>query len=74
MPPTGIPLTYDEINLIKWWIDKYLNSDLKLSEIKLSGEEKALLEKLYKINTNPKPYYEKLKDFVVKFDELYCSM
>ena len=26
MPPTGIPLTYDEINLIKWWIDKYLNT------------------------------------------------
>jgi len=71
MPPTGIPLTYDEINLIKWWIDKYLNSDLKLSELKLSGEEKSLLEKLYKINMNPKPYYEKLKDLPkINIDEL----
>ena len=62
MPPSGEPLTYDEINLIKWWINHGLKNDVRLSEIELSEEDKLLLNKLFEIDTKVKPWYEKLKN------------
>ena len=35
MPPSGEPLTYDEINLIKWWINHGLKNDNSLAELEL---------------------------------------
>ena len=62
MPPSGDPLTYDEINLIKWWINKGVKNDNSLTEIDLSNEDKLLLNKLFEIDTKVKPWYEKLKN------------
>ncbi len=62
MPPSGEPLTYDEINLIKWWINHGVKNDMRLNEIELSEEDKLLLNKLFEIDTKGKPWYEKLKN------------
>ena len=62
MPPSGEPLTYDEINLIKWWINNGIKNDIKLIDIELSNEEELLLARLFEIDTKPKPWYEKLKN------------
>tara|TARA_B110000008_G_scaffold279712_2_gene328134 strand:+ start:1225 stop:2595 length:1371 start_codon:yes stop_codon:yes gene_type:complete len=62
MPPSGEPLTYDEINLIQWWINNGVKNDIKLIDIELSNEEESLLARLFEIDTKPKPWYEKLKN------------
>ncbi len=62
MPPSGEPLTYDEINLIKWWINHDVKNDISLSEVELSNEDKLLLNKLFEIDTKEKPWYENLKN------------
>jgi len=62
MPPSGDPLTYDEINLIKWWINHGLKNDTSLSDLEFSNEDKLLLNKLFEIDTKEKPWYEKLKN------------
>lgn len=71
MPPSGEPLTYDEINLIKWWINHGLKNDNSLAELELSNEDKLLLNKLFEIDTKEKPWYEKLKNLAeLKLDDL----
>ena len=71
MPPSGEPLTFDEINLIKWWINHGIKNDMRLNEIELSEEDKLLLNKLFEIDTKGKPWYEKLKNLEeLKSDDL----
>jgi uncharacterized membrane protein len=60
MPPSGEPLTYDEINLIRWWITNGLKDKVNLSSEILSDNEKSLLSRIYKIESRTKPWYEKL--------------
>ncbi len=62
MPPNSNPLTYDEINLIKWWLNSDIKSNNRLSSVKLEKTDKWLLNKLFEIDTKEKPFYDKLKN------------
>lgn len=60
MPPDGELVSYDEINLILWWIanekssEKFLHSDLLTNEIKL------VVKNLYNLDFDPKKWNERI--------------
>ena len=58
MPPKGDVMTYDEISLLKWWINDGLRDTTKLSEIEVSDEDKSLLIRLFQLDVTPKSWYE----------------
>ena len=61
MPPTGIPLTYDEIKLLEWWINQELLLKTSLTDIKPDSKIQSLLFKNYSIDLRKKPWYELVK-------------
>ncbi len=61
MPPKGEPLSYTELKLIEWWIESGASFDAKLTKNDRSTELDALLLRDYKIDTRPKPYYERVR-------------
>ena len=61
MPPTGEPLTYEEIQLIEWWINEGAPLDKSFNQIKVNPKIQGLLFKKYGLNTKAKPWYEKVK-------------
>ena len=61
MPPTGIPLTYDEIKLLEWWINQGASLKTSLTDIKPDSKIQSLLFKNYSIDLRKKPWYELVK-------------
>tara|TARA_B100001057_G_C22784676_1_gene925065 strand:+ start:260 stop:1624 length:1365 start_codon:yes stop_codon:yes gene_type:complete len=61
MPPSGEPLTYEEIQLIEWWINEGAPLDKSFNQIKANPKIQGLLFKKYGLNTKAKPWYEKVK-------------
>ena len=61
MPPSGEPMTYEEIQLIEWWINEGAPLDKSFSQIKANPKIQGLLFKKYGLNTKAKPWYEKVK-------------
>ncbi len=61
MPPKGEPLTYDEIQVLEWWINNGadVNKPLKEHDIPLSVQQVIL--RLYGLDTQPKPWYASVK-------------
>ena len=59
MPPTGTPLTYQEIRLLEWWISDGASFDQNLRTAEISQEIKDLLLQAYDIDLKPKSFYEK---------------
>lgn len=60
MPPKGDPLTYSELKLIEWWINKGASFENKLSDMEATQEIRILLMRDYDLDTNPKPIYDLL--------------
>ena len=60
MPPKGEPLTYDEINVLEWWINQGASFEDKVSSKEIPSGIQHILLKQYGLNTQPLPYYEKL--------------
>ena len=58
MPPVGDPMTYDEIKILEWWIASGAVSDKKITDLEVAENVKPTLLRRYKLDTNPKPYYE----------------
>ncbi len=58
MPPKGLPLTYGEIQIIKWWIEEGASSSARLSELKMSQDIKQILESGYGYDTSIKSFVE----------------
>lgn len=58
MPPVGDPLTYDEIKILEWWIEKGASSDKNITDMVIDESIKPTLLRRYGLDTNPKPYYE----------------
>lgn len=58
MPPVGDPLTYDEIKIVEWWIEKGASADAKISNTEVPERLKPAILRQYDLDTNPKPYYE----------------
>ena len=61
MPPTGTPLTYEEILLLEWWINDGASLKTSLIDIKPDSKIQSLLFKNYSIDLNKKPWYEIVK-------------
>ena len=60
MPPTGIPLNYEEIQLLEWWIKEGAPTDIPISMMKIDPNIQSLLYKNYTLDTKAKPWYEKV--------------
>lgn len=60
MPPAGIPMTYNEIKLIEWWILEGAHIKTPLSEKNLTTAVRSLLLEDYSLDTRTKPWYERV--------------
>lgn len=58
MPPTGTPLTYQEIQLVEWWIEKGAKTEPSLAELNPETRIQTLLLDQYALDTREKPWYE----------------
>ncbi len=58
MPPTENPLTYDEIQIVEWWIDSGASFDSNVSAIEVGENIKPVLLRRYALDVEPKPWYE----------------
>ncbi len=61
MPPTKKVLTYDQIKTIEWWINQGASFEATLTDVEVSKNMKPVLLRQYGLNTEPKPWYEKVK-------------
>jgi hypothetical protein len=59
MPTKGIPMTYYEMELLKWWLNGGANFDEKTSETVMSPDIVNGIMKLYNVDFSPRPWYEK---------------
>ena len=58
MPPKGEPLSFGEINILKWWLENGAKSEIKLSALNIPEEIKSTLLHDYGLDVNPKPFVE----------------
>ncbi len=58
MPVKSSPLTYGEIQLIKWWIEEGASNKAKVTELAINENIEYFFNKDYNFNPNPKPIYE----------------
>lgn len=61
MPPKGEPMTFGELNVLKWWLDNGAKPKAKLTSLKLTAEIKETLLHDYKLDTKPKSFVETVK-------------
>ncbi len=61
MPPAGLPLSYNEIRLIEWWINSGASFEKKLGAFELPSDIKNLLQKEYEISFLEKSLIESLE-------------
>lgn len=61
MPPKGFPLDFNEIILLKWWIEQGADSSKTIMEMEPDNTIKHILGSNYKIDTSPKTLVERLQ-------------
>ena len=61
MPPTSKVLTYDEIRTIEWWIDQGASFESTVGQLSVGENIKPVLLRRYGLNTEPRPWYEKVQ-------------
>ena len=61
MPPKGDPLTFDEIQLLQWWLETGAKDSLLLAETEPNEEMKESLVKNYGVDLYEKPYVESVE-------------
>lgn len=61
MPPKGETLTYQEIALLKYWIETAKGEELVLTADNISNEIQFILLDKYNTDLTPRPMYEKIK-------------
>ena len=61
MPTRGTPLSFTEINLLKWWIDNGASFDSKLSSLQKSGGLATMIQNDFGLDVKRKPIYEVLE-------------
>ncbi|MFY0627094.1 MAG: leucine-rich repeat domain-containing protein [Reichenbachiella sp.] len=66
MPPKGDPLTYSEIELLRWWIENDADESVSITEASSSKTMKNLLERDYGLDISPKALTEKLSAPLLK--------
>lgn len=61
MPPKGVPLSYNEISLLKWWVEHGSDSTKTITQMELDNTITHILASNYNIDTSPKPFVVKTK-------------
>ncbi|MEM9932773.1 MAG: c-type cytochrome domain-containing protein [Bacteroidota bacterium] len=61
MPTKGEPMTFQEIQMLEWWIEEDASFENKASDLPIPDRVKPILASLYRMDTEPKPWYEKVK-------------
>ena len=59
MPPKGAGLSYNEITLLKYWIENGISRELAVTNEEIPEEVKGYLETAYGLSTRKKSHYEK---------------
>ena len=60
MPPSGVPFTYQEIQLMEWWIEEGASYSQTLAEINSKSSIQKLLLSHYGMDIREKPWVEKV--------------
>ena len=61
MPPAGVPMSYDQIAILEWWIDKGAKKQMLINLARNDAKMLRLMEVLYKFDLREKTYLETLK-------------
>lgn len=61
MPPTRSVLNYDEIKIIEWWISQGASFEKTVSQLDVDNYVKPVLLRHYGLNTEPRPWYQKVQ-------------
>lgn len=61
MPPNGIPLSYNETTLLKWWIENGASPNDPITEFDVTDEVKNILLKEYKVDLTLRPFAESIR-------------
>tara|TARA_B100000925_G_scaffold15808_1_gene11000 strand:+ start:2754 stop:4109 length:1356 start_codon:yes stop_codon:yes gene_type:complete len=70
MPPAGVPMSYDQIATLEWWIDKGAKKLMPISLARKDAKMQRLMEILYKLDLREKSYLETLKLPALSSDDL----
>ena len=58
MPPKGTPLSFSEIELLKWWINSGASFEQRFSTLESNSNLATLLKRDFGLDTRIKPIYE----------------
>jgi len=61
MPPTGVPLSYDQIATLEWWIDNGAEKQMPVTLVRNDPKIQRLMEIQYGLDLREKTYLETLK-------------
>ncbi|WP_235298568.1 c-type cytochrome domain-containing protein [Portibacter marinus] len=59
MPTKGVPMTYYEMELLKWWLNSGADFEAKASTLEMSTDVIKGIQKKYNVDFSPRPWYEK---------------
>ncbi len=59
MPPSGLPLSYQEIKLLEWWINSGASFEQTVTGVEVPEDVKRILIQRHKLDTKPKTFLEK---------------
>ncbi len=60
MPPAGTPLSFDQVAVLKWWIDNGAKLKTPLTKLRNDENIRSLVEENYKLDLREKSYIETL--------------
>ena len=61
MPPSGVPLSYDQIAILEWWIDNGAKKEMPVTLARNDAKIQRLMELQYGLDLREKSYLETLK-------------
>lgn len=61
MPPKGVPMTYQEVRLLDFWIANGMSFDLPITNQSIPDDIKAIIEQHYHASTKKIPYVERVQ-------------
>ena len=70
MPPKGVPMSYQEVRLLDYWIANGMSFELPITNQSIPEDIKAIIEQHYKASTKKIPYVERIQVEEVPTDVL----
>ena len=61
MPPAGTLLSFDQVAVLKWWIDNGAKLKVPLTKLRNDENIQSLVEEKYRLDLREKSYIETLK-------------